>query len=160
MYARADNSGGNARRQVAVTDKANAGASGSNIANQFFMPGAIEHYHDEILHVAIHSLRDVLQIVSYRRVELDSILAGGADHDFFHVAVGSVQQPTAFRSGKYGDRTGRARGAKVGAFERIDRNINLGNLAPIRKFRADFLADVKHGRFIALAFADDDGPAH
>ena len=30
---------------------------------------------------------------------------------------------------------------------------------PQARCRADLLADVQHGRFVALAFADDDGPA-
>jgi hypothetical protein len=34
-----------------------------------------------------------------------------------------------------------------------------GNFDAIAR-RADLLADVEHGRFVALAFADDDGAAH
>src|SRR6202034_1074525 len=53
-----------------------------------------------------------------------------------------------------------ASGAKIGAFERINGDIDLGHLAAVGKFGADFLADVEHGRFVALTLADDDGAAH
>ena len=87
-------------------------------------------------------------------------LAGRADDDFLHVAVGRVEQAALFGGGQHGDGAGRAGGAQVGAFEGIDGDVDFGDLAAVGKFGADFLADVEHGRFIALAFADDDGAAH
>ena len=35
-----------------------------------------------------------------------------------------------------------------------------GTSRAVRKLRADFFADVEHGSFVALAFADHDGAAH
>ena len=71
-----------------------------------------------------------------------------------------MQQAAFFRGGQHGDRTRRTRGAQVGAFQWIDGDVDFGNLAAIGKFGADFFADVEHGRFVALAFADDDVAAH
>src|SRR5262249_16905855 len=94
------------------------------------------------------------------RVEIDSVLAGRADDDLFHVAVGSIQQAALLGGGEYGDGAGSAGRAEVGAFQGIDCDIDFRNLAAIGKFCADFLADVEHGGFVALAFADDDVAAH
>ena len=49
-------------------------------------------------------------------------------------------------------------GAKVGAFERIDCDIDFGHFAAVGEFGANFFADVKHGRFVALALADHAKP--
>ena len=95
-----------------------------------------------------------------RRVEIDRAFAGRADDDLFHVAVGRVQQAAAFGGGQHRDGAGRAGGAQVGAFQGIDGDIDFGNFGAVGKLGADFFADVEHGRFVALAFADDDGAAH
>ncbi len=71
-----------------------------------------------------------------------------------------MQQPAALRRGEHGDGVGLAGRAQVRAFERIDGDVDLVELArriAVRLLRhADFLADVQHRRFVALALADDD----
>ena len=53
--------------------------------------------------------------------------------------------------------SGSAGGAQVRALERIDGDVDLGaSVVAV----ADLLADVEHRRLVALAFTDDDGPAH
>ena len=65
----------------------------------------------------------------------------------------------ALGRGQHGQRVGGTECAQVGALERIDGNVHLreatGGVA--LRSRADLLADVEHRRFVALAFADDDG---
>ena len=52
-------------------------------------------------------------------------------------------------------------GAEIGALERIDGDIHLRiKSVPVARRDAHFLADEKHRRFIALAFADHDRPVH
>ena len=160
MHSGPDNSGGNTRRQIPITDQADAGPSGTNISNQFFMPRAIEHDDDQVFHVAIHPLRDVFQIVGHGSVEIDGVLARRSDHNFFHVAVGSVEQSSMFRGGEYGDRSRRTSGAEIRALQRINRNVDLGDFAPIGKLSSNLFADIKHGRFVSLALTNDDGAAH
>ena len=74
-----------------------------------------------------------------------------------------MQQAAALRRGQHRDRVRRAGRAQVRAFERIDgdvhfveahrpRTVDLGGV-----HLADLLADEQHRRFVALAFADDDG---
>src|SRR2546422_8608440 len=124
------------------------------------MARSVKHDHDQIFDVAFQPLRDIFQVVGYGRVEFHGILARGADDYFFHVAVGSVEQASAFGGGEHGDGSGGSSGAEVGAFERIDGDVDFGNLGAIGKFGADFFADVEHGRLVSLALADDDGAAH
>jgi len=64
-----------------------------------------------------------------RRVPLRSCTM--ADDNFLHVAVGSMQQPALFRRRQHRDRARRAGGAEVGAFERIDGDVDVGNVASV-----------------------------
>ena len=69
-----------------------------------------------------------------------------------HVDVGRGEQRAGLRHRHHGDRAGHVLGAEGGAFERIDRDIDLGAVLV-----ADLLADEEHGRLVALALADHDG---
>src|SRR5206468_4245843 len=61
---------------------------------------------------------------------------------------------------QYSDGPWSAGGAEIRPFERIDGNVNLWHVRSIRKFCPDFFADIQHGRFITLAFADHNRSAH
>ena len=78
-------------------------------------------------------------------------LEDGPDDQLLHVDVGGVEQAALLGGGQHRDRVGRARGAEVRALEGIDRDVD--RVAAL----ADLLADVQHGRLVALAFADHDG---
>ena len=71
-----------------------------------------------------------------------------------------MKQSAALRGSKYRDRVRRAHRAEIGAFKRIDRNINLRQVDAIRRLGADFLADIQHRSFVAFTFSDDDAAAH
>ena len=87
------------------------------------------------------------------RVEIDDALGiAGADRDLLHVDVGRVEQRAAFRHRHGGDRARHVLGAQRGAFERIDRDVDLGPVAG-----ADLLADEQHRRLVALALPDHHG---
>ena len=124
------------------------------------MARPVEHDDDQILNVASHAFGDIFQIVDHRGVKIDRAFARRADHDLLHVAVGRVEQSAAFGSGQHGDSAGRARGAQIRAFQRIDRDIDFRNFSSVGKLGADFFADIEHGRFIALAFANHDRAPH
>jgi hypothetical protein len=53
------------------------------------------------------------------------------------------------------------RGAKIGAFQRVYRNIDFRKqrLGRVRG-QPHFFPDIEHGRFVAFALADDDGAVH
>ncbi len=68
-----------------------------------------------------------------------------------------MEQSAALRRGEHGQRVGRAGGAEVRPFERIDGDVDLRDTASPHAVRhADLLADVEHRRLVALALADDD----
>src|SRR3989442_1163955 len=160
MHAGADDGGSDARRKIAIADQLDARARGANIGNQPLVTGTVEHNDDQILHVALQPLGNVLQVVRHRRVHLYGTLTRWADDNLFHVAVGRVQQAASFGSRQHRDGAGRARGAQICAFQRIDGDVHFGNIAAVGKLGPNFFADVEHGRFVALALADHDGAAH
>ena len=67
-----------------------------------------------------------------------------------------MQQAPFLRGREHGQRTGRAEGAKVRPLQRIDGNVD-GREASLDVAATHFLADVEHGRLVALTLADDDG---
>jgi hypothetical protein len=78
-----------------------------------------------------------------------------ANGDLGHIAIGRVQQAAAFGHGDHGQRVRHRLGAQRGAFQRVQRDVDLGALA-----QADLLADVQHRRFVALALADHHHAIH
>ena len=72
-----------------------------------------------------------------------------------------MKKAAAFAGGENRDGIWRASGAKISAFERIDGDIDGGEISVWSvRGEAHFFADVKHGRFVALAFANDDDAVH
>jgi len=161
MNAGAHDSSGDAGGKITIADEANTSASFANVFDEFFVARAIENDDDEVFDVAVETFGDGFEIVGNRGVKIDSAFAGRADDDFFHVQIRSVKKAAAFAGGENGNGIWRAGGAEIGAFERVDSDIHGGK---IRVWsvggEADFFADVKHRRFVALAFTDDDDAVH
>ena len=77
-----------------------------------------------------------------------------ADGDLVHIDIGGVEQTAFFRNRQYGERIRAGLGGDGGAFERVERDVDA-RTAALRA--ANFFPDEQHWRFVALAFADDDG---
>ena len=123
------------------------------------MTRAIEHDDGELIDLASQAAGDGAKVFADRRVDIDQVFRGRADDQLLHVEIGRVQQAALFRRGEHRNRIRRAGRAQVRAFERIDGDVHLVPLAPVRIVflgLADLLADVQHRRFVALALADDD----
>src|SRR5579864_404617 len=145
MHTRADDGGRDTRGKIAVTDELDARAGLANVGDELLVAWTIEDDDDEVIHTALEAACDVLQVVRDGGVEIDGMLAGWADDDFVHVAIGRVEQATLFGSGQHGDGAGSARSAEISAFEGIDGDVDFGDLAAVGKCGADLLADVEHG---------------
>ncbi len=88
-----------------------------------------------------------------RRIEIDGALRiTRTDGDLLHVAIRRVQQRAGVRHGERGDGARHVLGAQHGAFERIDRDIDLRPLLV-----ADLLADEQHRRLVEFALPDHHG---
>src|SRR5262249_10828188 len=132
----------------------------ANIIDQLLVSRAVQDHNHQVGNVAVQAARDRLQVFRRRGIQIDHAFAGRPDHELFHVAVGSVEQPTFFCRRQNGNSARRSGGAEVRSFQRIDGDVHLGDLYAIAPAGAYLLSDVEHGSFIALAFADDDGAAH
>ena len=120
------------------------------------MPRPIQHHDYQIPHLAIQTMRDRLQVVFHRSVDVQCIAARRSRDDLFHVAIRRVQQPARLRCRQHRDRVGRAQRAQIGALQRIDGDVHLRIFHALRRGRTHFFADIQHGSFVALAFSDHD----
>src|SRR4029453_9506735 len=118
---------------------------------------AVEDDHHQVVDVAAEALRDRLQVGLHRGVDVDHLACRRTDDDLVHVAVGSVQEPALLRRREHGDGAGRPGGAEVGAFERIDCDVDL---EVVVSPPPDVLPDEQHRRLVALAFPDHHRAPH
>src|SRR5579864_7020423 len=100
VHSRTDDGCGNAGRKVAIADQADAGAGGANVGNQLFVARTVQHHYHKVFDIAVQALRNVFQVVDHRSIELDRTLAGGADDNLLHVAIGSEQQSSPLGGGQ------------------------------------------------------------
>ncbi len=108
------------------------------------------------LHLPVQAMRDGLEVIFHRRVDIQRIAAGRAGDDLFHVTIRRVQQAAGFRRRQHAIEL-----AVPGAHRLVPSSgstaiSTCGYSMPGWCGRAHLFADVQHGRFIALAFADDD----
>ncbi len=71
-------------------------------------------------------LGERLEILLRRLVEIDHVAELAADGDLVHIDVGRVQEPARLRHGDDGQRVRAALRGDRGAFERIERDVDLG----------------------------------
>ena len=113
----------------------------------------VEQQRGDLRRLDALGLGQIANVVLRRRIEIDDALrVARADRDLLHVDVRRMQQRAAVGHRHGGDRARHVLGAQRGAFERIDRDIDLR-----AGVVADFLADEQHRRLVALALADHDG---
>ncbi len=99
-------------------------AGGTNVGDKFFVPGTIENDDHEVFNVAVEALGNGFQVVGDGSIEINGTFATGADNDFFHVQIGSVEQAAALADGKDGNGIGSAGSTKIRAFEWIDGDVH------------------------------------
>ena len=136
---------------VAVRDQVDAGAGAPDAPDQLIVARPIEHNHGQVLEVVALRGGDALQILFDRPVEVDRGGGPRADRDLLHVRVRGVEEMAALGEGDHREGVRPAVRDRVGAFQGIERNVDLGTFS-----RADRLADVEHRRFVPLPLADDD----
>ena len=95
-------------------------------------------------------LGEIEDIFFRRRVKIDLALGvAGTDRDLLHVAVGRVEQRACFGQRQRCNRARHVGSAKVGAFERVDRDVDHRAVPVDNPF-----ADEADRRFVEFAFAD------
>ena len=110
----------------------------------------IEDQDDQVAHLDVLGLGKVREVLGRLGIDPDHALGqAAADRDLVHIGIGRVQEAALAGDRDAGDRVGAAGGGDGGAFQRIERDVDLGATAG-----ADPLADIEHRRFVTLAFAD------
>src|SRR5581483_11065773 len=99
----ADHGCRDAGRKIAITDQANTSAGGADVVDQLFVAGTIEDNDHQVLDIALQSFSNIFQIVGNGRVHFDCSLARRANHNLLHVAIGSIEQASAFGGCQHGN---------------------------------------------------------
>src|SRR5262249_26597868 len=135
---------------VPVGDQLHAGAGLAYRGDQLGVARPVENASRDVGQRDAFRLRHGVERVAGRCVQIqDALRVAGPDGDLVHVHVGRIEQPASLGDGEHSQRVGHGLGADGGALQRIDGNIDLGTVA-----NAQLLADVEHGTFVHLAFAD------
>jgi len=151
VHARADNSGGNAGGEVAVTDKPDACPAARISSMCFSWRAAIENDDHEIFDVAVERLATGAKVIGHGASRSTAPLQAGANNDFSMYKSGACAA-AFFAGGKNDDGIGRAGGAEIVALSGSTAISTTGKRALGMSGEADLFADVEHGRFVALAF--------
>ena len=80
--ARPEHGSRNTRREVAVANQANAGASGANFVDEPFVPRSIEHDDDQVFDLAVETLGNRAWVLVNGRVEAHGVLRAGPTTSF------------------------------------------------------------------------------
>ena len=137
---------------IAVGDQRDARAGRAQGVDDVLVARTVEHADGHVFDLALGGLGERLDVVGGRRVEADQAFREArADGDLVHIRVRRVEQAAARGDREHGERVGHGLGGQRRAFQRVERDVDLGALPG-----ADFLADVEHRGFVPLAFADHD----
>ena len=122
------------------------------------MARPVEHADDDLARLHALGLGDRLYVLGRRFGEVDDPVGIARPHrQFVHIDVGRVQKIAFARRRQHGQRVRPGLGSDGRAFERIERDVDLG---PLTRRAADFFADIEHRRLVALAFPDHDRAVH
>src|SRR6516165_2965702 len=144
--------GENNADHVAVGDQTKPCPRSANGCDEVLMARAIHREDRDFARLHALGLGQGVDIILRARVEIDDPLRiARTNRNLVHVDIGSMEKRAAGSGRKNRNRAWHVLGAKRRALERIDGYINLG-----AELGADFLADEKHGSFVAFALADDN----
>ena len=145
-------------RHVAVADQHDPAAEAAQFFDQFSMARPVKHADDNVARLNPFGGCDCLDVFGRALGEVDDPFGiAWADRQLVHIDVGRVEQVAFLGHGQHGERIGSGLGGDRGAFQRIERDVDLGAGA---LGRADLFADIEHRRFVALALADHYGSVH
>ena len=81
----------------------------------------------------------------------------GADRKLFHIDIRCVQEVALFSNREHRHRIWSSLCRDRGAFERVERDVDLG---PLARRIADLFTDIEHRCFVAFTLTDYDGAVH
>ena len=90
-----------------------------------------------------------LEVQLQSLIEIDGALSTRTHDQLLHVHVGGLEEGSLVAHGQHGQGIGLPHGGHAGALYGVDRDVHGVALT-----RAHLLADVKHGGFVDLPFAD------
>jgi hypothetical protein len=142
------------RRQVAVGDELDPGAGTLDLRDQPLVARPVEDHDRDVDDLPAERVGDPVEVVGRALADVDLAGHDGPDAELLEVRVWGVGEAALLRRGEDRDRVALAVGHEVRALERIDRDVDLGDVVLV--VPADLLADEQHRRLVALALTDDD----
>ena len=144
------------RRDVAVRNEADARAGLADLLDLLLVARPVEHDHHHVADVARALLRDRLDDLAERAIQVEHVRERRRGGHLLHVDGGArVEHRAALRQRDHRQRVREAHRGQLGALERIDGDVDLR-----RRAVADLLAVVEHRRLVLLALADHHDAVH
>ena len=122
------------------------------------MARAIEHADDDVRRCNAFGFGHCLHVLGRGLGKIDDPVGiAGSNRQLVHINVGRIEQATFRSRCKHGQGVRARFCGDGGAFERVERDIDLGSLA---RRTTDLLPDEKHRCFVAFALADHHRAVH
>ena len=149
----------NGRTHVTITDQVNPSTSGPDFFDQIIVAFALHDDDYEFIDRQVEAVRQNLQVFGCRLVNIDLTACRRRRSQLLHVEVRSRKQSAFFSNSQNCNRPLLTIGAKVGAFTRIDSDVDFRARTRFVA-RPDFFTNEEHRRIVTLAFTDDNPTAH
>ena len=151
MHAAAFDAAFNNRVNIAVGKQGDTCACFTDFVHQAVMTFAVQQNYVQVAYFTVHCFSNACQVFADRSIDIDAAFSTGADSDFIHVHIRSMQQAATRSDSNNCDSAVLSFSNQVGTFNRVNSDINL------RAAGTYFFADIQHRCFIHFAFADNNG---
>src|SRR5581483_2012069 len=125
MVVRPADGGRDRGGHVAVLDELDARACRADLLDQVVMAGTIEDDRRHVVHAPAECLRDRLDVLAHRPLQIDRTAGAGADGHLAHVHVGELDQLPGIADRDHRHRAVPAARDDAAAFQRVEREIDL-----------------------------------
>ena len=146
---------GNGSLNIAIGDGLDASTGGTDLSDQVLVTCAIHHHDIQLVGGETEAFAKDIDIFSCRFADVHLALGSWRSSQLLHVEVGGVEQTTTVGSCENSHGTALVKSTKVGAFARVNGEINARASAG-----TDLLSDVKHRGFITFPLTNHDAALH
>jgi hypothetical protein len=140
VVVRSTDRGGDGRGHRAVADQLDPGARASELLDQVVVPRPVEHEGRDVERLAAEALRDVVDVICDRPVEIDHGACPRTDGDRAHVHVRQLEERALGRDGEHRHRPHAAPCDDAATLDRVEGQVDTIAVRADRAAREERLA--------------------